>query len=188
MYSTYGGYSAASATPFSVRDILSWTEQQPQNAACGGGGGGVGGLDYPPPLQYVPPASSYPSPDLSPRHCGDQLTLLNASPSAHHMVNSNATSGGGVTNPACLYGSGASPVHFLQSSAAYTQHMSYSQSLGAALSVLHPPSPKDYGDGSMLSTGHVGDGQDPLASAAAAAASGAIHGHLDEDMDSMDKG
>lgn len=137
MYSGHAGYASATGTPFSVRDILSWTEQQ-NAAGCG--------LDYAPPLHYMATAG-YPSPELSPRHC-EQLTLLNPSapsPSANNgngMVGNSA--GGGVNNPACLYGTGGSPANFLQPSVPYSQHLPYSQSLGAALSVLHPTSPKDY--------------------------------------------
>lgn len=135
MYSGHTGYPSATGTPFLVRDILSWSEQQ-----------NVAGLDYPPPLHYMSTAS-YQSPELSPRHC-EQLTLLNPSVSSPTVSNGNGmvsnSAGGGVNNPACLYGTGGSPANFLQPSVPYSQHLPYSQSLGAALSVLHPTSPKDY--------------------------------------------
>lgn len=145
MYSSSHGYptpSPAAATPFLVRDILNWSEQ---TQGCG----------YDTPYAHL--HSYYGYGEMSPpRQCADGLTFMgsNCSPTSSHPGGSNGhmLGGGGSLhgNPACLYGSGGSPVHhaLLQqagssgspavSSALYSssQHLPY-QSVSAALSALH---------------------------------------------------
>ncbi|XP_025093961.1 homeobox protein Nkx-2.6-like [Pomacea canaliculata] len=123
------------STPFSVKDILSSVSEHQQAAAgCA--------LDYPPHLSFPMATASYPSPEMSPRHC-DQLTMLSsASPTVNH--NNNLVNPANNMNPACLYGT-ASPPNFLQS---YSPSLSYN--MGAALSALHPTSLKDYDPNTMI--------------------------------------
>lgn len=129
MYSNH-----AYSTPFSVKDILSWTEQQQVAAGCG--------IEYPSQIAFSMGSGNYPSNDLSPRSC-DQLTMLSsASPSTNNNLVSISNSS--HVNPACLYGT-SSPPNFLQSS--YSQSLSYN--MGAALNALHTTTLKDYDGGLM---------------------------------------
>lgn len=134
MYGTHSAYS----TPFSVKDILSLTASEHQQGFAGCG------LDYPSSLS-ISMATSYPTPDLSPRsHC-EQLTMLSSASPTH---NPNNYVNVGHNNPACVYGS-ASPPNFLQSPA-YSQGLSYGSVMGTALSALHNSGLKSEYDNSMV--------------------------------------
>ncbi|GFN78110.1 hypothetical protein PoB_000461600, partial [Plakobranchus ocellatus] len=116
-------------TPFSVKDILSWSEQQ-------------GGLDYPGgALGYMPaPHYSY---DMSPTH---QHRAGHPTPGYEQLS-------GLPSNPACLYGS-ATPTY---TNLTYQSHHTHPHSTAAAMSggggaMLKP---SDYDVGVMSGLGGI---------------------------------
>jgi hypothetical protein len=100
----YGNHAAFSSmtTPFSVKDILSWTEQQAHMNAC---------LEYQQSGMNFPMSGTFP---LDSPRVPDQMAMVGVGVGVGGVGGVGGIGGGNHVNPACLYGSASSPTPGLQ--------------------------------------------------------------------------